>query len=338
MGEMVMKKLFSKESFVFSSFDKQQKKQSLLVSLGLIVLFIFSSFTFMNMLYSFSDCIGSIVSGSPDVAIHDLLRALPLYFSFFMSLWGLLLFHACFRNLSDEKRNKSLKKNAISLLAFAGTNLVAIIILLAMGRYHSLIDEVPSPWFPLDSILYSLIYVALAVFTLVYLGKLQEKMPYVVPSRGPVVKKARGLYCTFVTIWMLIALFCFAGFALSFFIYDFNTPYLFYGIALIIVYGVNALFLAFWELYYNELKEENKKPLLLPIALIALVVSILSAVIYFVALGTNLDAPNYSGNGLLPVAFAASVNISTMVVVFTPVIVSIVALIKALVARKKKAE
>ena len=330
-----MKKFFSKDSFVFSTFDKAQKRQSLLVSLTLVVLFIFSAFTFFNALYAFADFVGSIVSGSADAAIRDITRSLPLLLSCFMSIWGLLLFHALFRNVSDEKRAKSLKKNAIALLAFAAVNLIAIIVMLIMGKFHSLVEGAPSPLYPLDSILYSLIYVALGVFALIYPKKLQEKVPYVVPSRGAVVTKARGLYCTFMSFWMLIALFATADFFLGLFIIDFVHGYFLYSFALLLVLFVNMAFIGVWEFYYNELKEENKKAFLLPLAIVGLVVAVIAAVLYIVALGANLDGPSNAGFGVLPVAFAASVNIATLIVVFTPVIVSIVALIKGLIAKKK---
>lgn len=330
-----MKKFFSKDSFILSTFDSNQKRQSLVVSLVLILFFVFSAFTFFNALYAFADCIGSIVSGSMDAALRDATRSLPLFFSCFMSIWALLLCHGLFRNASDERRAKSLKKNAIALLAFAAANLVAIIVMLAIGKIHSLVEGSPSPWYPLDSILYSLIYVALGIFALIYPKKLQEKLPYTVPNRGPLVKKARGLYCTFMSFWMLIAIYSFAAFTIGLFIQDFANGYLFFSIALILVYFINCLFLVVWEFYYNELKEENKKAFLLPLAIVGLAVSVLVAILYFVGLGTNLDGPSNAGFGILPVAFAASVNIATLIVVFTPIIVSVVALIKGLLARKK---
>ena len=335
MGEVLMKKFFSKDSFVLSTFNANQKRQSLIVAIALIISFIFSAYTFFNAMYAFADCIGSIVCASFDAALRDATRSLPTFLSFLMSLWGLLLFHGLFRNVSDEKRVKSLKKNAIALLAFAAVNFVAIIVMLIMGKYHSLVDGSPSPLYPLDSILYSLVYVALGVFALIYLNKLQEKLPYEVPSRGPVVKKARGFYCTFVTFWMLIAIFSFAAFTIGLFIQDFKAGYILYSIGLILVYCLNFLFLAVWEFYYNELKEENKKAFLLPLAIFGLIISILVTAFYFLGLGASLDGPSNAGFGILPVAFAASVNIATMIVVATPVIVSIVALIKGIIARKK---
>ena len=90
-----------------------------------------------------------------------------------------------------------------------------------------------------------------------------------------------------------------------------------------------------WELHYNCLKEEKKKEQLFPLAIIGLCISVATMVFYFVALGLNLDGPSNVGFGILPVAFAASVNIATLIVVFTPLIVSVVALIKGLLMRKK---
>ena len=329
-----MKKFFSKDNFVLSTFDKKQRLQSLIVSIALIVFFAFSAFTFFNAMYAFADCIGSIVSGSADAALRDAGRSIPLFLSCFMSIWALLLVHGLFRNVSDEKRIKSLKKNAIALLAFAFVNLVAIIVMLIMGKFHSLVEGAPSPFYPLDSILYSLIFVALGIFALLYVSKLQEKLSYVVPSRGPVVSKLRGLYCTFMSFWMLIALYSFASFAIGLFILDFGH-YFFFSFALTLVYFINCLFLVVWELYFNELKEEKKKEFLLPLAAVGLIVSIVVAAIYLIGLGTNLDAPSNAGFGVLPVAFAASVNIATLIIVFTPLIVSVVALIKGLIIRKK---
>ena len=77
------------------------------------------------------------------------------------------------------------------------------------------------------------------------------------------------------------------------------------------------------------------KEFLLPLAAVGLIVSIVVAAIYLIGLGTNLDAPSNAGFGVLPVAFAASVNIATLIIVFTPLIVSVVALIKGLIIRKK---
>jgi hypothetical protein len=80
----------------------------------------------------------------------------------------------------------------------------------------------------------------------------------------------------------------------------------------------------------------EKKELLLPLGIAGVACSLLIVVLYFVSLGTGLDAPSNAGFGMFPVAFAASVNIATMLQVACPLIVAVVALIKGLLAKKAK--
>ena len=335
MGEvLIMKKFFNKDNFVFSSLNQKQQRQSLVISGLLILFFIFSAFTFVNALYCFADCIGSIVCASVDVMIKDLLRSLPVILSFMMSLWAMMLLHAIYRNASDERLHKSIFKDSIVLLSMGGFNVLYILIGRIDGQYLSLVEGSPSPIYPLDALLYSLLFIGLGVVGILYLKKWEPKLPYIVPSRGP-LSKVRGLYCTFMAFWMLVALFSFAQFLFGLFIMDFAHGYVLYSIALLVVFLVNALFIGVWEFYYNELKEEKKKEFLLPLSIAGCALSLLVLILYFVGLGLNLDGPSNVGFGVLPVAFAASVNIATLIVVFTPLIVSITALIKALLGRKK---
>ena len=346
MGEMVMKKLwssfksfFAKENFATSEFDKKQKIQSLVVSIALIVFFIFSSFTFFNMLYSFADILGSIVSGSPDVAISDLLRALPLYFSFFMSLWTVFLLQSLFKGVDEETRLKKVFKKGIVVLSIAGVNIIYVVIMRIAGKYSSLVEGSPSCLYPLDSVLYSLLYVLIGVAAILYVKKFKEKLPYIVPIRPVAAKQNKGirfLYCFGVSFWTIIALFGLTGGMLTILIYDFRHEYVFYGIAVIFIYFLSPILLGVWEFYYHELKEEKKKQFLLPLSIVSMCFSILFVVLYFVSLKTNMDAPSNAGFGMFPITFTASANFGTLIVVITPLVVSIVALIKGILTKIKK--
>ena len=331
-----MKKLFDKENFVVSSFEKKAKNQSFVLSLLILVVFLITSFVFMNTLYVFADELGSIVSGNPDVAIKDFLRSLPIYLSLFCSIWTLLLLHATFRRVNDEKWHRSLKKDAICLLAFGGASILYVIVGLIVGKYSSIVEGSPSAIYPLDSIIYSLVFIAIGVLVLVYLKKLEEKFPYVVPGRSDIVTKARPVYCIFVTFWMLIALFGLSGGLYSIFIYDFKHEFVFFGIAVILAYLISPIQLCAWEFFYNEVKPEKKKDILLPLSIVSLGCSVVTVALYMISLSTGLDAPSNAGFGMFPVAFAASVNIATLIMVFTPLIVSVVALIKGLILRKQQ--
>lgn len=331
-----MKKFFDKDNFIYSSLELKQRRLSLCVSLVMIVAFVLSCFTFFNSIFVISDCVGSIVCASFDVSLKDFLRSFPIFLTFFMSVWTLLLCHAFYRNVSDDKRNNSLMKNSITLIVFGGVSILYIIVGLIVGKYLSLVEGSPSLLYPLDVFLYSLLFLAIGVCGLLYAKKFSAKLPFVGPSRGPIVTKARFPYCLGVTVWMLVSFFGFADFWIGWFIIDFVHGYAFYGVMLLLAMLLPSVLLGVWEFYYNELKEEKRKEFLLPLAICSLSVSVLVLVLYFVSLGTNLDAPSNMGFGVLPIAFAASVNMATLVVVFTPLIVSVVALIKGLLARRKK--
>lgn len=334
-----MKKFFSKENFFPSTLDKKQRIQSLITSLVMIVLFVFSSFTFFNMLYSFADILGSVVSGSPDVAIKDLLRSLPLFLSFFMSLWALFLVHAFRKGVDDEYRLKSIFRKGIAVLSIAGVNFLYVFIMRFAGKYSSLVEGSPSALYPLDSVLYSVLFICIGVATILYVKRFKEKLPYTVPVR-PVAcsahKPSRFFYCFGVSFWTLIALFGLTGAFLTIFVYDFKHEYAFFGIAVIFIYILSPIMLGFWEFYFNELKEEKKKEFLLPVSIVSMVVSAIFITLYFVSLKTNMDAPNNAGFGMFPITFTATANYGTLVVVFTPAIVSIVAFIRAIVGKIKE--
>ena len=335
MGKMVMKKFFSRDNFLFSSFNDKQRKQSLFVALLMIVIFLFSSFTFFNALYGFADVVGSIVSGSADVAIKDALRSIPLFLSAFMSIWTLLLLHANFRNV-EERRLRSTFKDGICLIAFSGISIIYTLVGRITGTYLSLVEGSPSAIYPLDSIIFSAIFLVVGIFAILYSKKFKDVFPYEVPTRAPIVKRARFIYCFGVSIWMLVALFGLSAGVYSMFIYDFAHEYSFYGVAVILIYLLSPIMLCVWQFYYNELKEEKRREFLLPLSILGLGCSLVLIILYMVALSTNMDAPSNAGFGMFPVAFAASVNIATLVVVFTPLIVSIVAFIKGMIARKQK--
>ena len=333
-----MKKFFARSNFRSYSFNKKQKIQYYVVFSLLILFFILSSFTFFNALYCFVNELGSIVSGSSDVALRDFTRSLPVILSFLMSLWALLLFHALYRNVSDEKRIKSLKKNGITLIILATFTILYVIIMRFTGKYVSLVEGSPSAIYPLDSVLYSLIYLALGIYILIYLKKLQDKKPYLVPTNDNIVKKNRVMYDIALSIWLIVALYSFSAFFIGGLIMN-AKEHLFYRIALMLCSFVGFVFLAFWELYYNNLNNEKRKELLLPLSIIGTASSLITSVIYIIALSLDKYAPSNIGFGVLPITFAASINLGELIVVFAPLIISLVILINGIVSKvKNKAE
>ena len=326
-------KMFDRNNFVLSGLDGKQKKQSLIVTAAVILFFILSAFTFMNFLYCLADCIGSIVCASTDIALRDALRSIPIFLSFFLSLSGLMAAHTFYRNESEEILSKKAKKHAIIGIVIGAIVLGYVIFGLISGKYISLVEGAPSPLYPLDAVFYALLFIALGAIVLVCFNK---KCAYVGPSRAPIQKKGRGARSFFRTFWLLIGLYGFCGFFYSIFIVDFTNGYVPYSLAIMLVFLVAFLSVAVWEFYYNNLTEAKRREATLPLAIISLAVSVASTIIYFIALKNNLDGPSNVGFGILPIAFAASVNFATLLVVAMPLIVSVAVLVKGIVRKTAK--
>lgn len=313
--------------------DNKTKKQALAVTISVIVFFVLSAFTFMNALYCLSDCIASTVSASVDITIRDALRSMPVFLTFFLTLCGLMTAHTFYRNESREILKRNAKLFASAAIGIGVVLIVYVIIMLIAGRYLSIVEGAPSPIYPLDACLYALLYIALGILVHMYFKKHEESGLYEGPSRAPVNKKLGPVKYFFRFFWLMFALYGFCGFFYSIFIVDFKHGYIAYSLAAMLISLVVFLTLAVWELYYNNLSADKKKSATLPLALISLCVTIVSSVVYFIALKGNLDGPTNVGFGLLPVAYSASVNVATFLVMIVPMIVSVVALIKGVIRK-----
>jgi len=327
MGEMVMKPLFDRRGSVLSGLDGRQKKQAGAVMLAVAVCFVLSAFTFMNLLYCLADCLGSVVCGSLDIALRDALRSMPIFLSFFLSLCGLAVAHAFYRNESGEILRKRAKISAAFAVILGAVIAVYVFAMRLAGRYLSLTEGGPSRLYPLDALLYALLYIACGASVLAYLRKSPS---FAGPCRTPIQRRGRGVRCIFRFVWLLIALYGFCGFTFGLFILDYSSNYIPYTLAFLLVSLVAFLSIVVWELYYNNLTEARRREITAPLAIVSLAVSLATAAAYFLALKHNLEGPANVGFGVLPVAMSASVNLATLLVVVTPLIVSVAALVKGL--------
>ena len=332
MGEMVMKTLFDRRGSVLSGLDARQKKQAGAVMLAVAVCFVLSVFTFMNFLYCLSDCIGSVVCGSMDIALRDALRSLPIFLSFFLSLCGLMVAHAFYRNESGVILRKKAKFGAVFTVILGAVIVFYVLAMRLAGRYLSLAEGGPSRLYPLDALLYAVLYSACGASVLAYL---KRPPGFAGPCRAPIQRRGRGVRCVFRFLWLLVALYGFCGFTFGLFILDFSAGYIPYSLSFLLVSLAAFLSIAVWELWYNDLTEAARRAVTLPLALVSLAVSLAAAAAYFLTLKHNLEGPANVGFGVLPVAMTSSVNLATLLVVLTPLIVSVTALVKGIYANSK---
>ncbi len=314
MGAMVMKTLLD-------------RRRSILSVLAVTVCFVLSAFTFMNFLYCLSDCLGSVVCGSLDIALRDALRSVPIFLSFFLSLCGLTVAHTFYRNESGEILRKQAKMRAVLSVILGAVIAVYVLIMRLAGRYSSLTEGGPTRLYPLDALLYAIACIACGASVLAHLKRSPD---FAGPCRAPIPRRGKVVRYVFRFLWLLIALYGFCGFFFGLFILDFSAGYVPYTLAFLLVSLVAFLSIAVWELYYNNLTEARRRAVTLPLTLVSLAVSLAAAILYFLALKHNLEGPANVGFGVLPVAMSASVNLATLLVVVTPLIVSVVALVKGL--------
>lgn len=293
----------------------------------LALTFALSAFTFMNFAYCFSDCIGSIVSGSADICMRDLLRSMPIILSFLLSISGLVIAHCFWLNEEPAILSKRVRLHSMTGIVIGVIIPVYVIVMLLAGRYLSIVEGSPSRLYPLDSVIYALLFIAADIAVLRYL-KGHAAAANATDDNGH--KKSHIIGKILLIIWLLISLYGFCGFFFGIFIMDFTHGYLPYSIAHLLVSLIAFLSIAVRELYYVKLSGEQRRKSMLSLALVSLAVSVAAAAFYFIALKSNLDGPANVGFGILPVAFTASVNLTTLAVVLLPLIVSIGALIKAL--------
>ena len=332
MGEMVMKQ----EDIISRNLTNKGNIQFWIIVFAIVVMFIFSSFTFFNALYVICDVLGSVVCKSSDVALKDLIRSLPIILPFVMTFFGLLMFHTIYRNDDEKRRNKTILKYAILMTAFSGFNILYVIIGRISGVYLSFVEGSPSPIYPLDSIFYSLLFLVLGILAIIFCKKNLTNYVFESGNRGPIVSRKRGLYYFGFFAWLIASVFGFSSFFIGLFIVDFEHGHLAYSIILLLIYIVSPIILCFYEFIYSNLVVEKRKQYAFLFGLISIVITSILMVLYFVFLSLDLDAPSNIGFGAIPVAFTASVNVGTLVMVIIPFSVSLTCLIKGIIYKRNK--
>ena len=253
MGEMVMKKLFERDGFVFAGLRGKQKKHDLCVTAAVLLFFVLSAYTFMNALYCLSDIIGSVVGGSADIAGRDALRTLPIFLTFLMSLAGLMAAHSFYRNESGAVLRKRARTHAAVGMGTGALLILYVAAGLLAGRYLSVAEGAPTPLYPLDTVLYALAVCGAGVLVFLYFGKNASAAPFAGPCRAPEKKKKSAGRRVGAALWLLLALYGFSGFFYSLFIVDLSDGYVPYSLALMLVLLITWLSVAVWEFYYNNL-------------------------------------------------------------------------------------
>ena len=332
----MVKDIFNREHFVCTSFDKKAKVQNIIVSVVLAVVFTVAALCTFNFFYVLCDVIGSIVSGSPDCAIRDLLRSLPILLTLLGVCHVFIALHYVRRNVSEEKMTKGLLYNSFAAIAFGGATILFVVIGLFTGIYSKIVTGYPSALYPLDALLGALAIVCVGVCALLWNKLFKEKFPYVVPNRADTAKGVEKIFHhVFVGIWTICALYGLAAVINSTYIVDWTHGHVFYSVMLVIMFILPAIYLGIWEYYFTELKEENRNNMLL-ISIVGTCISVLVVGLYALAYNLDPQAPDLACFGILAVDYTASVNAATYIYAVCNLAVPVTSLVKAILLNKKK--
>ena len=332
----MIKKLFNRDNFVATGIDKKSKIHLLIITATLVATFVVTAFCAFDFIYVLCDVVGSVVSGSADVGIRDLIRSLPILFTLIGSSNIFVMFHYIYRNVSNEKRSRGVMYNSIASICLGVITIAYIVIGTITGVYSKLVTGYPSVLYPLDSLLGGLLIIAVGVLFLLWNVKYQEKLPYVGPNMPKGVKGVeKPFHHVLLGLWIACALYGLSAVVHSTYIVDWTHGHVFYSVMLVIMFALPVLYLMTWEFYYNQLKEENRKNLLF-VAICGLCLSIVVVGLYALAYNLDPQAPDLACFGILPVDYTASINAATYIYSVCNLAVPAMVLIKALIIYKKK--
>ncbi len=321
---------FAHENRTVSTLSPRAKRERAIYFAISTVLFIIAAFMLFEFLYLLCNMIGSIVSGTPSQAIVELLRMLPQIVLTFAIIHITVYLRCAYFAKNAKRRIAAFKINGVISAVFglfvAGYVIVGVI----TGQYGELVEGHPSLLFPLDIMLGGLLLVAHGVLSFLYgerVKKGESELPYREERHNIVLRIVNAVLYT---LGYFVVLFSTAALCLSPIVMDFTKGNLFFNFMMILVHLMVVLGFVFYIFVFGELKAEHKVRVQRYYSLIFLAVNLVFWALFVVSLHIAPEAPNLNAFGLLPIEYAASVNVFPIVYLLLNVISPLAAFLKSL--------
>ncbi len=330
MGQLqiIMKNYLSKDLRSASSYSEKGKKSFLILNIISIVLFVIGSFAVFSSLYMFCNMIGSIVSGTPKAALHELIRVCPIIIAECGLVYVAAFIHNWTAPKSEGKFSKNVKKNGIICSVIGAIITLYVIVGVIAGLFHGLVEGYPTALFPLDLLFAGLAYIALGVCLLVFGKKIKLDLPYS-------DHKSNGFFGVLSTIQYMGTLYAFASFIYSFWVVDWSHGHIFYSLMLELILLIMVAMACVYKFIYCPLKKKEKNSFQILASASFLVLNMIVFALYLVAFSNDVAAPSDAWYGILAIDFTASFNAVTYVYGLMIILTPLIALIRGLVARAK---
>lgn len=315
---------------ITAKLNPSEKRTVVILRIGFVCAFIIAAFLFWDSFYNLCNIIGAIVSGSPDVAIRQLLRMLPLFLTTAcMTLIGLSLL-GCIRRTGDDRRSK-FRRALWGLIVLGFITALYVAIGCITGTYRSIVEHSPAYLYPLDCLIFGAAVAILSVIGLVKEKSLPRRLPDL-----PSVRKTH--FQPAVVISYLVALAGFAACFHSIYAMDWTHGYIFFNIALLLNYASPVVMLCLYLFLYTSAPCNRQSAVMKRYGLMMLIVNIALLALYMIAVEVQNEAPNQNAFGLLPIEFTASFHAFPFAVGLSNLLTPLVAFLLGLKKRDADAQ
>lgn len=330
---------FLQENRIFKSMSHNAKRDYVILNILTSLVFVILAFALFETVYFICNILGSIVCRAPYQSLEELKRTLPLIVGCFAGIYVLAMLCKLTFGLEGTNKNKILFSTSIVMLVVGLFILIYFSIGLSNGLYVNPVGKNIAHKrifvsLIISCILYFLLGGASLIISLKYKGFAGE-IPYRSKNYKTFVKVLRGIATTGLVIG--------SGYSLSALIHatytvdltnniDYSHNASFYVTCLIFVFLTCLLMVVTYYFIYLPLKEEHKLKFQFISSIIFTSVNIVIFVLYEVAHGLFPNAPIVSCYAILPIDFAATMNvfgkIYGIMILFPPIIALVIAIIK----------
>lgn len=240
-------------------------------------------------------------------------KMLPFYLALLSPTYVLFLVHLFLYPRNAAALKKTYFGNGIALVALALIGLVMIIVLLANGTYHGLVQGWLTPLFPLDALLILLADGVLGGFLFYRARGFKDEGYLYFPYRHG--RARRILSSIFRPIYVLASEYVSGAFLFGFGIANYSSPTFGYMIPVYLLMLLSPLALAYYEFFYKPKQGKFTCPCVQRKGAIVLLSSTLILGILWL-LFSQIN-PNFfvdNATGYFPIDFMMSINAAPIVI------------------------
>lgn len=331
-----MKELFDKNNRICSALYGKGKKEQSFYTILSFALFILSGFFFWEFVYELSNMIGSIVSATPERAIEQLIRMLPLILTAFIVIYLSVYCHCAYRAKDEKARAGIWRKNGVVTIVLGLIVFFYVVYGLITKEYASIAEGYVTPLFPLDIAIVGLLISFYGVLSIRYGREIQinhTELPFFNESNrfGHRRKAFRAIY----VLGYLVSACGLAGSVYGLYVLDFSHGSIFFNIMLWLNYFVAFVMFFVYRYVYIELKPEYQRTAEVKLSITFLITNIVLFALYLLSVQIQNEAPNQNAFGILPVDFTASFNAFAVIYGLNNVFGPLISLVNG-IKRKKQ--